>query len=135
MKEVLFPLAKVITPNIPEAERLTGRKILNRNDMELAAKELGDKYRSAILLKGGHSIENASDVLYENGKITWFESARIDNPNTHGTGCTLSSSIACNLALGDNLEDAISKSKKYINKIINAKLDLGQGNGPLNHTA
>ena len=133
MTEVLFPLAKVITPNIPEAEKLAGGEILNKADMEQAAKELGDKYDCAVLIKGGHAVEDASDVLYDQGKITWFEGSKIDNPNTHGTGCTLSSAIASHLALGYELTEAITKSKYYLTKAIGAGLDLGKGHGPLNH--
>ena len=133
MTEVLFPLARVITPNIPEAEKLSGGEILNKADMEQAAKELGDKYDCAVLIKGGHAVEDASDVLYDQGKITWFEGSKIDNPNTHGTGCTLSSAIASHLALGYELTEAITKSKYYLTKAIGAGLDLGEGHGPLNH--
>ncbi len=133
MAELLFPISKVITPNIPESEALTGLKISSKKDMEKAAQTLGDKYGCAVLVKGGHNVTDACDVLYQDGKITWFEGQRIDNPNTHGTGCTLSSAIASNLALGHDLQDAIARAKDYITKAIAYGLDLGQGSGPLCH--
>ena len=102
-------------------------------DMEKAAEELGNESGCAVLLKGGHSIEDASDVLYENGKFTWFEGKRIESSNTHGTGCTLSSAIASNLALGLSLEDAIRNAKAYISDAIASGLNLGKGSGPLDH--
>ena len=135
MAKYLFPLARVITPNIPEAEALSGRTIRTKDDMECAAIDIGTAYRCAVLVKGGHSIYDASDVLFDDGLITWFNGKRIDNPNTHGTGCTLSSAIASHLALGYNLKDSISRSKHYIETSIGAGLDLGQGSGPLNHMA
>ena len=133
MAKVLFPLAKVITPNIPEAETLTGTKIEDKIDMEQAAKKLGEKYGCGVLVKGGHCVEDATDVLFDSGCVTWFEGERINSSNTHGTGCTLSSAIASNLALGYDLKDSIVNAKSYIEKAIGANLDLGKGNGPLNH--
>jgi len=133
MARLLFPISRVITPNIPEAQALTGLKITSRKEMEKAAEELGNECGCAVLLKGGHSIEDASDVLYENGKITWFEGKRIESSNTHGTGCTLSSAIASNLALGESLEDAIRNAKAYISDAIASGLNLGKGSGPLDH--
>ena len=133
MAKYLFPIAKVITPNIPEAQVLTGREINNRDDMENAAIDIGVKYGCSVLVKGGHSVADANDVLFDKGVITWFEGKRINNPNTHGTGCTLSSAIASHLALGYNLKDSISRSKRYLENAISADLDLGHGHGPLNH--
>ena len=133
MAKLLFPLAKVITPNIPEAESLSGMEIKNKEDMQQVAKILGEKYGCAVLVKGGHDLEDANDVLYEGGTITWFKGQRIDNPNTHGTGCTLSSAIASNLALGYDLKTSIEKAKKYLTAAIGANLNLGKGHGPLNH--
>ncbi|WP_028235138.1 bifunctional hydroxymethylpyrimidine kinase/phosphomethylpyrimidine kinase [Pseudobutyrivibrio sp. MD2005] len=133
MAKYLFPIAKVITPNIPEAQVLTGREINNRDDMENAAIDIGVKYGCSVLVKGGHSVADANDVLFDKGLITWFEGKRINNPNTHGTGCTLSSAIASHLALGYNLKDSISRSKRYLENAISADLDLGHGHGPLNH--
>ncbi len=133
MAHVLFPMARVITPNIPEAEVLWGEKIFNKKDMEKVAKALGDDYGCAVLVKGGHSVEDACDVLYERGVITWFEGKRIKSENTHGTGCTLSSAIASNLALGYSLKDSIQRAKEYISAAIEADLNLGNGSGPLNH--
>ena len=133
MKKLLFPLAEVITPNIPEGEVLSGIKIQSESDMEHAAKEIGDFCGCAVLLKGGHSINDANDLLYHNGTFTWFTGKRIDNPNTHGTGCTLSSAIASGLAKGLSLPDAISAAKEYISGALASMMDLGHGSGPLNH--
>ncbi|MBR2476914.1 MAG: bifunctional hydroxymethylpyrimidine kinase/phosphomethylpyrimidine kinase [Clostridia bacterium] len=133
MKEKLFPLATVITPNIPEAKVLSGIEIKSEKDMENAAQTLGKSGDFAVLVKGGHGLSDANDVLYCNGKTRWYNGKRIDNHNTHGTGCTLSSAIASNLAKGLQLEDAVLKAKEYISHILNAQLNLGHGNGPLNH--
>ena len=133
MTEDLFPMATIITPNIPESEVLSGISIENKEDMQTAAKTIGDKYSCAVLLKGGHSINDANDLLYANGEFKWFYGKRIDNPNTHGTGCTLSSAIAANLAKGFNVSDSVRKAKEYISDALAAGLDLGQGSGPLMH--
>ena len=129
----LLPLATLVTPNIPEAQVLSGLQILTKEDMYTAAKKIGDSYGCAVLLKGGHSINDANDLLYANGDFTWFEGKRIDNPNTHGTGCTLSSAIASNLAKGFTLTQAVHRAKKYISGALAAMLDLGTGSGPMNH--
>ena len=129
----LIPLATVITPNIPEAEILSGMNIQNAEDMAAAAKLTGDKYGCAVLVKGGHSVSDADDLLYDNGNLHWFKGKRIDNPNTHGTGCTLSSAIAANLALGLELETAVERAKEYVSGALAAMLDLGRGSGPMNH--
>ena len=129
----LLPLALVVTPNIPEAELLSGRTIRDRAEMEAAAKAIGDVYGCAVLLKGGHSVQDANDLLYAGGTLQWFEGARIQNPNTHGTGCTLSSAIAANLAKGFSLPESVRRAKAYISGALAAMLDLGQGSGPMNH--
>ena len=129
----LIPLATVITPNIPEAEILAGMEIQNAEDMTAAAKRIGDKFGCAVLLKGGHSVSDADDLLYADGSCKWFRGKRIDNPNTHGTGCTLSSAIAANLAKGCDLETAVERAKEYISGALGAMLDLGKGSGPMNH--
>lgn len=129
----LIPLAALITPNIPEAEVLSGINIEDKEDMVKAAALIGESYGCSVLLKGGHSISDADDVLYENGNLCWFEGKRIDNPNTHGTGCTLSSAIAANLAKGYELTEAVERAKMYISGALAAMLDLGQGSGPMNH--
>jgi len=129
----LLPLATVITPNIPEAEVLSGMEIKTEDDMYKAAKLIGCSCGCAVLLKGGHSINDANDLLYQNGKFTWFKGNRINNPNTHGTGCTLSSAIASNLAKGYDLEQSIRRAKDYISGALAAMLDLGHGSGPLDH--
>ncbi len=133
LKERLLPLATVITPNIPEAEVLSGMKISDKADMEQAARLIADKCGCAVLLKGGHSINDANDLLCENGETAWFEGVRLDNPNTHGTGCTLSSAIASNLAKGYDLKTAVKLAKEYISGALSAMLDLGRGSGPMDH--
>lgn len=135
---LLIPMADIITPNIPEAEVLCGFPIKDEKDMIKAAqhmaKNLGEKgYDGAILIKGGHLVNDAIDLLYAKGSASWFSSPRIDNPNTHGTGCTLSSAIACNLACGYSLEESIRNGKDYLTGALGAMLDLGKGAGPMNH--
>ena len=129
----LLPLAAVVTPNIPEAQVLSGLTIESRADMETAAKMIGDSHGCAVLLKGGHSISDANDLLYADGEMEWFEGKRIDNPNTHGTGCTLSSAIASNLAKGLPLPESVRRAKDYISGALSAMLDLGHGSGPMDH--
>ena len=129
----LLPLAALVTPNIPEAEVLSEQIVHTKEDMERVAKMIGDTYGCAVLLKGGHSINDANDLLYANGNYKWFSGKRINNPNTHGTGCTLSSAIASNLAKGYDLETSIQRAKDYISGALSAMLDLGQGSGPMNH--
>lgn len=133
LKEKLFPLAIVLTPNIPEAEILAEIEIKDKEDMIKAGEIISNKYNTAVLCKGGHNINDANDLLYYQGNYHWYIGERIDNSNTHGTGCTLSSAIASNLALGFSLEDSIKKSKEYISGALKANLDLGKGSGPLNH--
>ena len=136
LKKELLPLATVITPNIPEAEVLFASKIQNETDMEIAAKEISSKFGCAVLLKGGHSLNDANDYLFDaksgNDGI-WFYGKKINNPNTHGTGCTLSSAIAANLAKGKSLSEAVKNAKAYISGALEAMLDLGKGSGPLAH--
>lgn len=129
----LLPISSLTTPNIPEAEILSGMSISNENDMENAAKKIGETYGCSVLVKGGHNINDANDLLWANGKFTWFEGKRIDNPNTHGTGCTLSSAIAANLAKGFSMEESVRRAKEYISSALSAMLDLGNGSGPMNH--
>ncbi len=133
LKTELLPLADVVTPNIPEAEILSDMTITNAEDMRTAARQIHDAYGCAVLLKGGHRVNDANDLLYDGETFTWFEGRRIDNPNTHGTGCTLSSAIAANLAKGYALPEAVRRSKEYISGALAAMLDLGQGSGPMNH--
>lgn len=129
----LFPLAAVVTPNIPEAEIFSGMTVKSKDDMIKAAKTIGDTYGCGVLLKGGHSVNDANDVLYDNGEFRWFEQQRIDNPNTHGTGCTLSSAVAANLAKGFGPSESVKRAKEYISGALKAQLDLGKGSGPMNH--
>ena len=133
LKEKLLPLATVLTPNIPEGEVLSGMSIENEKYMIEAAKYISEKFNCAVLMKGGHQINDANDLLYRNGDYKWFNGKRIDNPNTHGTGCTLSSAIASNLAKGYKLDDAVLRAKDYISGALAAMLDLGKGSGPMNH--
>lgn len=133
LKSLLLPVADVITPNIPEAEVLSGMKICSKEDMEQAARKIGRNYSCAVLLKGGHALNDANDFLYREGAERWFYGRRIQNPNTHGTGCTLSSAIAANLAKGYALEEAVEKAKAYLSGALSAMLDLGAGSGPVDH--
>lgn len=133
LQTYLLPIATVITPNIPEAEVLAGMEIAFEKDMIEAAKKINETYHCAVLCKGGHSLNDANDLLYENQNATWFHGKRINNPNTHGTGCTLSSAIASNLAKGYSLEQSIERAKAYISGALEAMLDLGAGSGPMNH--
>ena len=133
LKEELFPLADILTPNIPEAEELTGMKIASPEDMITAAKRISDTYHCAVLCKGGHDLNDANDLLYSDGGSQWFMGKRIQNPNTHGTGCTLSSAIAANLAKGFSMEESVKRAKDYISGALSAMLDLGEGRGPMHH--
>jgi hydroxymethylpyrimidine/phosphomethylpyrimidine kinase len=129
----LLPAAALVTPNILEAQVLSGMTVESKDDMLSAAKLIGNMYGCAVLLKGGHNVNSASDLLYANGRSTWFEGNYIDNPNSHGTGCTLSSAIASNLAKGFSLAESIQRAKEYISGALAAQLDLGQGSGPMQH--
>ena len=149
LKEELIPLATVITPNIPEAEVLSGMTITSEEDMAAAGRSIVSAYGTAVLMKGGHRVNDANDLLIqpvpaasgagdaEASEIqyieTWFHGTRIDNPNTHGTGCTLSSAIASNLAMGSPLPDAVKRAKEYLTGALAAGLDLGAGSGPMDH--
>ena len=133
LKKRLLPIASVLTPNIPEAEVLAEMKIHSADDMIEAAKKISDTYHCAVLCKGGHKLNDANDLLYRDGDYRWFNGKRIDNPNTHGTGCTLSSAIAANLAKGMTMQEAVEGAKAYISGALAAMLDLGKGSGPMNH--
>jgi len=133
LKNKLLSMATIVTPNIPEAQVLADMEIHNEEDMITAAKKISDSYGCAVLCKGGHSINDANDLLYAEGEAIWFYGKRINNPNTHGTGCTLSSAIASNLAKGYTLEESVKNAKEYISGALEAMLDLGKGSGPLDH--
>jgi hydroxymethylpyrimidine/phosphomethylpyrimidine kinase len=134
MTELLIPLAEVITPNIPEAEILSGMKITNPEEMIIAARIISKKHFCNVLLKGGHQTNDANDLLYrEDDSYEWFNGKRINNPNTHGTGCTLSSAITSNLAKGMTLSDSVKRAKSYLSGALLAMLDLGKGSGPMDH--
>ena len=133
LKDELLPLADVITPNIPEAEALCGMSICCAKDMEQAAKTLHEAFGAAVLVKGGHNLNDANDFLFDGTEGTWFYGERIQSSNTHGTGCTLSSAISANLAKGESLKDAVLHAKEYISHALSAALNLGHGSGPLFH--
>lgn len=129
----LIPLARVITPNIPEAQVLCGERIETERDMERAAAKIYESFGCSVLLKGGHRISDANDLLFDSSGPRWFYGRHIDNPNTHGTGCTLSSAIAAGLAKGCSLDEAVKAAKEYLSGALAAMLDLGKGSGPLDH--
>lgn len=133
LMDVLFPIAALVTPNIPEAQVLSGMTIRSPQDMEAAAKSIGDTFGCAVLVKGGHCVNDANDFLYAQGEGQWFTGKRIQNPNTHGTGCTLSSAIASNLAKGYPLPQSVQRAKAYISGALSAQLNLGKGSGPMAH--
>lgn len=133
LKEELIPLAAVITPNIPEAEVLSGEAIHGEEDMVTVGRRIRETYGVSVLMKGGHSVNDANDLLISEEGERWFRAPRIDNPNTHGTGCTLSSAIASNLAQGRGLPEAIARAKEYLTGALAAGLDLGRGSGPMDH--
>lgn len=133
LTQTLLPLADLLTPNLPEAEVLSGCSIQTEADMVTAARRISQTYHCAVLCKGGHSVNDANDLLYADGTLQWFRGRRIANSNTHGTGCTLSSAIAANLAKGFSLPQAVQRAKDYVSQALAAMLDLGQGSGPLHH--
>lgn len=133
LKQELLPLAALVTPNIPETEILAEMPVRTKEDMIAAAEIISETYGCAVLCKGGHSLNDANDFLYAGGIGQWFEGRRIDNPNTHGTGCTLSSAIASNLAKGFDLAESVGRAKEYLSGALAAMLDLGKGSGPMNH--
>ena len=133
LTEQLLPMADLPTPNIPEAEILSGRSISDAAGMEAAARYISETYHCSVLCKGGHQVHDADDLLWRNGSGKWFRGRRIQNPNTHGTGCTLSSAIASNLAKGYDLDTSVERAKAYISGALSAMLDLGHGSGPMDH--
>ncbi|MEG1917610.1 MAG: bifunctional hydroxymethylpyrimidine kinase/phosphomethylpyrimidine kinase [Oscillospiraceae bacterium] len=130
----LLPLGTVITPNIPETEALCGFAVHTPEDMERAGRAIAQKLPCAVLVKGGHLVNDAIDLLVEGGTLRWYQAERIVTDNTHGTGCTLSSAIACNLAVGKTLDESIQNAKSYLTGALRAGLNLGRGSGPLEHT-
>lgn len=133
LSQELLPLATLVTPNIPEAEILSGMSVSDKEDMVKAARQISERCGCAVLLKGGHSVRDSNDLLYVKGEYLWFEGKRINNSNTHGTGCTLSSAITSNLAKGYELGEAVWRAKEYISGALAAMLDLGKGSGPIQH--
>lgn len=133
LQEEIFPICTLITPNLHEASAICGYSIQKRAEMEQAARDIADQAGGAVLVKGGHLSDCADDLLYAGGQFYWLPAPRIDNPNTHGTGCTLSSSIACWLAEGISLPSSVKRAKRYLTACIRYGLDLGHGSGPLQH--
>lgn len=133
LRDQLMPLADIITPNIPEAEVLCGFKIDNKKVMIEAAEAISAYYNGYVLIKGGHLADCSDDLLYNKGQVNWFESARVNSNNTHGTGCTLSSAIAANLAMGFGMVESVKNAKDYVWGALSQNFNLGKGNGPLNH--
>jgi len=129
----LCPLCTLITPNLAEAAVLTGQAVNNREEMEQAARKILQQTGCAVYLKGGHLTDCADDFLLTPDVAKWFPAPLLDNPNTHGTGCTLSSAIACGLAKNLSLPDSVEHAKIYLTNCIKAQLDLGRGAGPLHH--
>mgnify|MGYP000562101800 FL=1 len=133
LKTCLMPLSSILTPNIPEAEVLAEMKVETEEEMILAAKKISETFHCAVLCKGGHQLNDANDLLYRDGEYKWFHGKRIQNPNTHGTGCTLSSAIASNLAKEYSMDESVKRAKDYISEALEAMLDLGKGSGPMKH--
>lgn len=133
LKTCLMPLSSILTPNIPEAEVLAEMKVETEEEMIHAAKKISETFHCAVLCKGGHQLNDANDLLYRDGEYKWFHGKRIQNPNTHGTGCTLSSAIASNLAKGYSMDESVKRAKDYISEALEAMLDLGKGSGPMKH--
>ena len=133
LKTCLMPLSSILTPNIPETEVLAEMKVETEEEMILAAKKISETFHCAVLCKGGHQLNDANDLLYRDGEYKWFHGKRIQNPNTHGTGCTLSSAIASNLAKGYSMDESVKRAKDYISEALEAMLDLGKGSGPMKH--
>ena len=129
----LLPMAVLLTPNLPEAEILYKTFAKEYADCEIMAERISEEMQTAVLVKGGHLSETADDYLFWEGKNMIYPGERIDNPNTHGTGCTLSSAIACHIAMGKSIPESVSSAKEYVTRAIQAGLDLGKGSGPLNH--
>lgn len=135
MKKLLLPIAELVTPNIPEAELISGLTINSEEEMITAAKSIGKRFGCSVLCKGGHNTNSANDFLFTvNGEGIWFRGKRIDTTNTHGTGCTLSSAIAANLAKEHSMRYSIQTSKEYVSSALSAGLDLGKGSGPVHHS-
>lgn len=130
---MMIPYADVLTPNLPEASELCGFGVESLAEMKRAAEILHGMGARAVLIKGGHSAHSADDVLYDGQEFIILQASKIPTKNTHGTGCTLSSAIASNLALGLDLPKAIERAKAYVFGAIAHALDLGKGSGPTNH--
>lgn len=133
LKKVMVPMATMITPNVPEAEVLTGMKIDTAEDMEKACLAMHALGAKTVLLKGGHLARDPNDLFYDGTEFYWYEGKRIETKNTHGTGCTLSSVITANLAKGVSLTEAVEVAKDYITSAIQHSFDLGKGHGPVHH--
>ena len=133
LKNEILPLSFLLTPNIPEAETITGLRIQTVDDMKTAAKLIYDMGAKNVLIKGGHLEGDAIDVLFDGTRFYTFSNQRIDTKNTHGTGCTLSSAITANLANGSSVSEAVKEAKAYVTRAIQYAFTLGKGHGPTNH--
>jgi hydroxymethylpyrimidine/phosphomethylpyrimidine kinase len=131
--KTIIPLADVLTPNIPEAEKIADMEIKTYTDMESAAKKIQSMGCKAVIIKGGHAVGDATDILYDGNKIYYYKASRIDTKNTHGTGCTFSSAIAAYLSKGLSVENAVSRAKEYVTTAITHALPIGKGYGPTHH--
>ncbi|MBC8570854.1 bifunctional hydroxymethylpyrimidine kinase/phosphomethylpyrimidine kinase [Zongyangia hominis] len=132
LTQKLMPLSDIITPNLPEAEALCGFAITDKASQQRAAEKIAEGYGGYILIKGGH-FDGGDDMLYKDGRVRWYPTRRVETHNTHGTGCTLSSAITAGLAKGLPMEEAVERAKEYITGALASGLDLGKGNGPVDH--
>jgi hydroxymethylpyrimidine/phosphomethylpyrimidine kinase len=133
LRDLLVPLATLVTPNIPEAEALTGRSIADVDEAQEAAVAIVGMGAKAVVVKGGHLAGPASDIFYDGEEFRVFTTQRISTTSTHGTGCTFASATAAGLAKGMPLRDAVSQAKKYVTEAIRRAYPMGRGHGPLNH--
>ena len=129
----VIPCADILTPNIPEAEKIAGIQISSITDMEKAAKIIHEMGCKAVVVKGGHAVGDAIDILFDGEKYYHFKTQRIDTNNTHGTGCTFSSAVASNLALGQSTFESVENAKNYVTTAIEHSLAIGKGHGPTHH--
>ena len=133
LRTLLVPLAAVLTPNIPEAEALTGMKINSDADVRRAAEQIIQMGAGSVVVKGGHREGPATDVFYDGDRFQEFTAPRIDTKNTHGTGCTFASAVAAGLARGMSVIDSVAQAKEYVTEAIRRSFAIGRGHGPLNH--
>ncbi|MDA1128236.1 MAG: bifunctional hydroxymethylpyrimidine kinase/phosphomethylpyrimidine kinase [Chloroflexi bacterium] len=133
LRDLLLPMAAVVTPNIPEAETLTGLTIVTDDDVRKAAQAIVGLGAASVVIKGGHRDGPATDLYYDGSSLREFTSPRIETVNTHGTGCTFASAVAAGLAKGLTTENAVGRAKEFVTEAIRRSFPIGQGHGPLNH--